>query len=114
MASQKRGRISQKNIRESLQGQLTDKGMSCTHYQELVNDYVKLWVIAGSLQEDINKRGCKVEKLDSRGQMQVVNNESIDQLIKTQASMLRILEVLGLSAPKPKSGEMGGGGNDLL
>lgn len=104
--------VSQKNIRESLQRQLADKGLSYTHYQELVNDYVKLWVIAGKLQKDIDKRGCKVEKLDSRGQKQVVNNESIDQLLKTQASMLRILEVLGISVPKGGGG--GDGANDLL
>lgn len=105
---------SQSEVLESLNRQLADKGMKNAHYQELVNDYIKNWAIARRLKTDINKRGCKVEKLDSRGQKQIVNNESIDLLLKVQASMLRILEVLGLSAPKPKSGEFGGGGNDLL
>lgn len=105
---------SQSEMFESLTRQLADRGMEYTHYQELVIDYMKNWAIAKRLKTDINKRGCKVEKLDSRGQKQIVNNESIDLLLKVQASMLKILDTLGLSAPKPKSGEMGGGGNDLL
>lgn len=89
-----------KEITESLLGQLRDRGLMDEHYQDLVADYVKYWAIARKLQTDINKRGCKVEKRDSRGQVQTVNNESIDQLLKVHSSMLRILEALGLSAPK--------------
>lgn len=102
----------QKDVRAALERQLADKGMSYAHYQELVGDYVKLWAMAKKLQTDINKRGCKVEKLDSRGQMQRVNNESIDQLLKVQSSMLRILETLGLSAPK--GGFPGSGADEPL
>lgn len=89
-----------KEITESLLGQLRDRGLMDEHYRDLVADYVKYWAIARKLQTDINKRGCKVEKRDSRGQLQTVNNESIDQLLKVHSSMLRILEALGLSAPK--------------
>ena len=92
-----------KEIISSLQNQLMDKGLEYAHYQDLVADYGKCWSIARKLQADISQRGCKVEKLDSRGQNQIVNNESIDQLLKVQSSMLRILDTLGLTAPKGAS-----------
>lgn len=111
MASRKTAKTI-KAIREALNGQLADKGMELAHYQELVDDYVKSWELAVELRADIKERGAKVCKLDSRGQEQTVNNESIDQLLKVQASMLRILETLGLSAPK--GGGIGGVDNDPL
>lgn len=103
---------SRRDIVNSLQMQLQDRGMQEEHYRELVADYAKYWDIGKRLKADIAKRGCKVQKLDSRGQSQIVNNESIDQLLKVSSSMLRILEVLGLSAPKGGAGF--GGGDDRL
>ena len=91
---------SRKEITASLERQLNDRGLTDEHYRDLVMDYVKYWAMSKKLQTDINKRGCKVQKLDSKGQMQIVNNESIDQLLKVHSSMLRILEALGLSVPK--------------
>lgn len=103
---------SQKALRADLTAQLEDKGLNTEHCADLVNRYIELWAIGKELKADIKKRGCKVKKLDSKGQEQIVNNESIDQLLKVTSNMLRILETLGLSVPKG-SGLLGEGNDPL-
>ncbi len=68
---------------------------SATHI-DLVDDYLALWDDKCTLRKDIRRRGRKVTKLDSRGQKQLVNNDSIDQIIKINAQMLSLLKAMDL------------------
>ena len=99
-------------IKKDLLDQLDCNGTVGAYYHNLVDDYMACWKIRGELQKDIADRGAKVEKFDSRGQKQLVNNESIDQLLKVQATMLKLLESLGIHAVDGDSAS-GVDGDDL-
>ena len=86
----------QELIRKDLIDQLECNGTVGAYYRDLVEDYMRYWSIRRELQDDIKKRGAKVDKYDSQGQRQIVNNNSIDQLLKVHSSMLKILDSLGI------------------
>jgi len=100
-------------IKKDLLNQLECNGTVGKYYIDLVDDYMRCWELKNGLQADIKGRGAKVEKLDSRGQKHIVNNDSIDQLIKVQASMARILESLGIRPVEGESSSIGAGVCDL-
>jgi glutathionyl-hydroquinone reductase len=66
----------------------------------MVEDWLTYWRAKQELTEDIKNRGSKVTKLDSRGQKQIVNNESIEIMIKMNVQMQKTLEFLGLKPPE--------------
>lgn len=68
------------------------------HYQDLVNDYMKLWDFKNMLQEDIDKRGVSVYWQNSETQYGYKKNESISELLKVNKQMLTILYDLGIRA----------------
>ena len=92
------GRSKKDQIKKDMLDQLEFNGTVGAHYSDLVENYVKYWVMQAELLKDIDERGAKVTKLDSRGQWQVVNNESIDQMLKIHRTMLAILNELGIHA----------------
>ena len=102
--------MTQAEIRRDLIDQLERSGTIGAYYFDLVDDYMVLYAIKKRLRQDIKKRGSKIKKLDSRGQEQTVNNESIDQLIKTNIQMQKILESLGI---RPVVAESTGFGDDI-
>lgn len=88
-------------IKEDLLAQLERAGEKGACFQDQINDYMSFWDAKEALRADILLRGHKITKRDSKGQAQLVTNESIDQSIKINAQMLKILSELGI---KPASG----------
>jgi hypothetical protein len=84
--------------------QLERNGAVGSYYTDMVEDWLMYWKTKKELADDIKKRGSKVTKLDSRGQQQIVNNESIDIMVKTSVQMQKILEFLGLKPPENQGG----------
>lgn len=83
--------------RRTVKKSIMDQLVGAHEYQrDMANDYMTLWDIKQELQKDILTRGAKVEKTDSRGTVQRVNNESIEQAIKINAQMLKIAGALGI------------------
>lgn len=68
------------------------------HYQDLVNDYMKLWDIKNMLQEDIEDRGVAIEWRNSDTQYGHKKNDSVSELLKVHTQMLKILYDLGIRA----------------
>lgn len=68
------------------------------HYQDLVNDYMKLWDIKNMLQDDIETRGVTIYWCNGGGQEGYKKNESISELLKVNKQMLTILYDLGIRA----------------
>lgn len=68
------------------------------HYQDLVNDYMKMWDFKNMLQDDIEKRGVSVYWNNGGGQEGYKKNESITELLKVNKQMLKILFDLGIRA----------------
>lgn len=94
-----------KSIYNDLIHQLGDAG---SHYVNLVGDYMDMWVTKCQLVEDIQKRGVVIKYDNGGGQKGKKRNESIEQRIKINAQMLKLLAELGMK-PSPPDGD----GDDL-
>ena len=90
-------------IKEDLLKQLESNETYGKHYEDLVNDYMALWIIKNRLIEDVNERGVSVEWKNGK-QTGKKKNDSISELNKTSAQMLKILNDLGLR-PSFKDGD---------
>ena len=86
------------DIKKDLLDQLEDKGILGSMYSDLVNDYMNLWEIKNSLIKDIKERGVSCVYNNGGGQSGYKKNDSIAELNKTNAQMLKILSELGLKA----------------
>ena len=84
-----------KDIKKDLEEQLEINGVFGQFYSDLIADYMELWVTKTLLQEDIQLRGVSVE-YNGGGQTGRKKNESVDQLLKVNAQMLKILSDLGI------------------
>lgn len=91
-------KISRKQVRDDLLEQLERNGMIGSHCQDMVDDYMELWDISKALAKDIKKRGVTVECELADGRCKRVKNESVGELLKTNAQMLKILDSLELKA----------------
>lgn len=107
MAQTKKRRIPRKRrkvVEQDLLDQLERNGTYGAYYVDLVADYMALWDIKNWLIEDIAKRGVAVEYQNGREQWGTKKNDSIAELNKTNAQMLKILQNLGIK-PTGKSGD---------
>lgn len=59
-----------------------------------------MWVTKSLLVEDIKNRGVNSEYNNGGGQKGTKRNESIDQLIKLNAQMLKLLAEIGIKPSK--------------
>ena len=96
-------KVTATTLRRSLIEQLEKKGNNIPVFMSLVDNYMELFNTMNGLQEDIKKRGVVVPWDNGGGQKGVKKNDSIDQLNKTSAQMLKILKELGIKA---ESGEV--------
>ena len=84
-------------IRDDLLEQLELKGLIQESYKNLVEDYMKLWVIKELLNKDIEKRGINIKYDNGGGQKGIKRNESITDITKINTQMLKILKELSLT-----------------
>lgn len=87
-----------RKIERDLREQLFLIGATQAHFMDLVDDYLALWDVKNLLIEDIDERGVTV--LGARGEKK---NDSIGELNKTNAQMLKILSELGLKTSEIKA-----------
>lgn len=92
--------VKKADIKKDLLDQLERNGIFGRQYTDLIEDYMALWDIKNKLIKDIKKRGVTVEWNNGPTQNGCKKNESIGELNKTNAQMLRILSDLGLKATK--------------
>lgn len=105
------GNVARKTeIKKDLLDQLERNGVYGRHYLDLVNDYMSLWEIKNKLIRDIKDRGVSVYWCNGGGQEGYKKNDSISELNKTNAQMLKILNELGL---KPSRMDGDPDGSDL-
>lgn len=86
------------DIKKDLIDQLERNGVYGSHYLDLINDYMCLWDIKNKLIRDIKERGVSVKYQNGTNQFGYKKNDSISELNKTNAQMLKILNELGLKA----------------
>ena len=68
-------------------------------YQDLVEDYMFYWNLKKKLVADIKKKGIRYSAINGNGIEVEKSNESVINLQKTTATMLKILADLNLKEP---------------
>lgn len=91
-------KMTRSEIKKDLIDQLERKGVYGRHYLDLINDYMALWDIKNELIKDIKERGVSIKWQNGPEQWGYKKNDSIAELNKTNAQMLKILSELGLKA----------------
>ncbi|WP_370043415.1 P27 family phage terminase small subunit [Lysinibacillus sp. RC79] len=86
-----------RRIEKDLREQLFEMGATQAHFMDLFDDYLAMWDVKNMLIEDIQERGVTVP--GARGEKK---NDSIGELNKTNAQMLKILSELGLKTSEIK------------
>lgn len=92
-------------IRQDLLDQLDRNGTYGEQFKDLVEDYMAFWITKTLLIEDINKRGVSVKYNNGGGQSGYKKNDSIAELNKTNAQMLKLLNELSIKATVENSGD---------
>ena len=93
-----------KTIREDLLAQLAVNGTEGGYYTDLVDDYMGLWDAKHGLLQDIRERGVAVEVTTNAGVTNVRKNDSVGELVKVNAQMLKLLDALNIE-PGQSAGE---------
>lgn len=86
-----------KRIRENLLEELKKGGNLTEYYTDLADDYISLWTTKELLKKDIEERGVRIRYDNGGGQKGMKKNESVEQLIKINAQMLKLLSELGIT-----------------
>ena len=71
-------------------------------YKDLIDDYVYYWSLKKKLIADIRRKGIRYETINGNGVSVEKANESVVNLQKTTATMLKILTDLKLKEPIPE------------
>lgn len=85
-------------IKHDLIDQLDRNGTYGEHYLNLIDDYINLWTIKNKLIRD-GKKNPYTEWRNSESSYGRKKNDSIDQAVKVNMQMMKILGFLGI---KPK------------
>ena len=96
-------------IKAGLLQQLKINQTAGRFYEDLIEDYMDLWVTKNMLLADVKARGVTVKYNNGGGQSGYKKNDSVEQALKVNTQMLRILDSLGI---KPSTS--GGGDEDEL
>lgn len=99
-----------KEIESDLRKQLEENGTYGKFFDDMIEDYMAMYVTKTLLIEDIQNRGTTVKYNNGGGQEGYKKNESVDMFNKTNAQMLKLLAELGLKA----NASTGGGDFDDL
>ena len=87
---------SYKKLKENLLSQLAEKNNDIPVFIDLVESYMDLWVVKELLTYDIAERGVYVITINGKGQEQPKKNDSVSELSKITAQMLKVLTQLKL------------------
>lgn len=94
-----------KKIKEDMTDQLIRAGNDREHYLDLVDDYMDMYATKQLLVEDIKQRGVRVEYDNGGGQKGYKKNDSVEQRLKVNAQMLKLLAELHLTPSDTEDGE---------
>lgn len=84
-----------KAIYDGLLTQLERNHTSTDYYRNLVEDYMALYDAKTKLIADIKRRGVTVEVVSKFG-TNTKKNDSVGELVKVNAQMLKLLSELGI------------------
>ena len=94
--------LTKTEIRDSLVKQLELRGMNAEFYKDMIDDYVYYWSLKKKLISDIKSKGLRYKTINGNGVVVEKTNDSVVNLQKTTATMLKILADLRLKDPVPE------------
>lgn len=92
-------------IKNDLLSQLKANGTNGKYYEDLVSDYMFLWITKTLLSQDIKNRGVSIKWKNGDKQCGYKKNDSVSELNKTNAQMLKLLLELGLKPTDTVGGD---------
>ena len=110
-------------IRTDLKIQLELQGKVGKHFDNMVEDYIYFYKLKENLKQDIKDYGLRISSKTGNGYTTEKDNKSVDQIIKVNGQMLKILNDLELKTPdvlvnngedKGDASESGDAEHDLL
>lgn len=104
MPKKTKTQILRETIRADLLGQLERNRTAGAYYTDLVEDYMELWDTKNKLTADIRERGVAVKCVTQAG-VNMRKNDSVGELVKLNAQMLKLLDSLGIK-PAQAEGEL--------
>lgn len=100
-----RGSIDYEEIKSDLLQQLKMNQTTGKFYLDLIEDYMDLWLTKNLLLTDIKTRGVTVRYNNGGGQSGYKKNDSVEQVLKVNTQMLRILDSIGIKPSTSGGGE---------
>lgn len=92
-------------IRKNLLEQLQRRGALTPVFVNLVNDYMALYDLQQLLIADIEEHGIRIPYDNGGGQNGEKDNPSIQQRVRVNAQMLKILSQLNITTDNVQDGE---------
>lgn len=89
-----------KRIKSTLIDELERSGNAKEYYTSLIDDYITMWITKELLKQDIEERGVRVYYDNGGGQKGYKKNDSVEQLVKINAQMLKLLSELHITPEK--------------
>lgn len=89
-------KATKKEIKQDLLDQLDRNGTTGKYYIDLVDDYIDLYDTKEKLIKDIKERGVTCKYQNGENQWGYKKNDSVDQLLKVNQQMLKLLDALGI------------------
>lgn len=89
-------KATKKEIKQDLLDQLDRNGTTGKYYIDLVDDYMDLYDTKKKLIKDIKERGVTCKYQNGENQWGYKKNDSVDQLLKVNQQMLKLLDALGI------------------
>lgn len=83
-------------IRRELILQLEDMDTKGIFFDNMVDDYMSFWDVKNDLIHDIQQRGVVTEWRNSETQYGHKKNDSVSELVRVNAQMLKILHQLNI------------------
>lgn len=98
-----------RDIRDSLEAQLRDRGADVLHFQALLDDYVYFYTMQRKMQADVRRRGLTVKAISASGNEYDKENPSIKLAAMYNQRMLAILKELDLTTESCRPPDSSGG-----
>lgn len=92
-------------IRNDLKEQLISQNKFGKQFDDMIEDYIFFVKVKDKLQKDIDKKGVRYTTMTGNGYETSKQNESVTNLIKVNAQMLKILQDLELKSPESETGD---------
>ncbi len=86
-------------IKADLMAQLKNQRKEGQHFIDLVRDYIYLYNLKKKMQTDIDERGLRYTSVSGNGVKIEKPNENVQNILKVNAQMLKILSELNLKEP---------------